>query len=157
MNPDLRIRSLEPGEEAQACALVRRVWEDCIAHEFSPEGAREFFAFAGPEALRGRSGPGQVVLVAEWRGALAGMIEIRGLDHIALLFVEQRGLGLARALFQRALELCRQRRPELRRMTVNASLYAVEAYARLGFAATGTAREMHGIPFVPMVLELESQ
>jgi GNAT superfamily N-acetyltransferase len=154
MTPDLRIRPLRRGEEFEACALVERVWRDCIRDEFTDEGARTFLAYAGPEALRARSGPGQVLLVAEWRGILAGMIETRGNDHVSLLFVEHRGLGLARALFQDALERCRERRPDLARMTVNASLYAVPAYRQLGFVATGEARTDHGISYAPMVLDL---
>ena len=156
MTGELRIRFLEPGEETAACALVERVWKACIEHEFTCEGAREFFAYACPEAMRARSGPGQIVLAAEWRGNLAGMIETRGNDHVSLLFVEQRGLGLARALFERALELCRERRPDLRLVTVNASLYAVPVYRRLGFEPTGEARCVHGISFVPMLLDLAS-
>jgi predicted GNAT family N-acyltransferase len=35
-------------------------------------------------------------------------------------------------------------------ISVNSSLYAVEAYERLGFVATDTEQQKNGIRFVPM-------
>ena len=42
----------------------------------------------------------------------------------------------------------------LEAVTVNSSLYAVEAYRRLGFVETEPRRTVNGIPFVPMRRDL---
>ena len=57
--------------------------------------------------------------------------------------------GIARALFSALRDHCRTA-PDTPRITVNSSPYAVEAYRRLGFRATGGERTVDGIRFTPM-------
>ena len=57
--------------------------------------------------------------------------------------------GIARALFSTLRDHCRTA-PDTPRITVNSSPYAVGAYRRLGFRATGDERTVDGIRFTPM-------
>ena len=87
---------------------------------------------------------------------MAGMIEIRGGDHIALFFVERRGEGISRGLLDLALEECRRRKRDLTQVTVNSSLFAEPIYRRMGFESSGGPHMVNGILFVPMTLRLKT-
>lgn len=151
---DIEYRFMRPGEEAAACALVKAVFDQYVASDFSPEGIAEFFRFANPQAMAARSGPEQVLVVAVHDGHLVGILEVRSGSHLALLFVSLKGRGIARELLRIAIVECRARQPRLSAITVNSSLYAQPIYQRLGFRDTGTARTVNGIVHVPMALTL---
>jgi GNAT superfamily N-acetyltransferase len=149
------IRPIEAGEEESVGDLVRRVFDRFVAPDFPEEGIREFLRYAHPSELARRCREGQLTLVAEVRGELAGVIEMRDLEHVAMLFVERPGRGLGRKLFETALGMCRDRRPELTSISVYSSRYAVKAYERLGFRVSGEEQTKNGIIFIPMRLSLE--
>lgn len=146
---------MKEGEEHEVCALVARVFDEYVAGDFSAEGVEEFYRYAEPNAMAERSRKGDRVLLVEEEGRILGMLELKGTDHIAMLFVEDRGRGLGRALVERALQLCREAAEGPEQVTVHASLYAVPIYRKLGFEAKGPERTKNGITFVPMVLRFE--
>lgn len=150
----MRIRLMRSGEEHEVCALVARVFRTHVAGDFSPEGVQEFLQYAEPAAMAARSRKGDRVLVAAEGGRILGMVELMMPDHIAMLFVEDRGRGLGRVLVERGVDLCRQADPGLERVRVHASLYAVPVYRKLGFLAEHPERTENGITYVPMVLDL---
>ena len=123
---DTAIRPLHETELPAASALAGRVFAEFEAPEYSPEGIGTFLRFVAPEALTRRS-------------------------HLCLLFVEKacHRQGIARALFSTLRDHCRTA-PDTPRITVNSSPYAVGAYRRLGFRATGDERTVDGIRFTPM-------
>ncbi len=147
---------MRPGEEETVCALVHRSFARFVAPDLPPEGVQEFLAYADAEALARRVLEGAAVLVAVHGDRMAGMIELRGSDHIALLFVDAsfHGRGLARALFEQALVVAREHRPPPAHLTVNASRYAVPVYEKLGFRQTGPEQVVNGLRFIPMRLGL---
>jgi predicted GNAT family N-acyltransferase len=147
---------MREGEEHEVFALVSCVFDEFIAGDFSAEGVAEFYRYAMAEALAERWRQGNRVLVAEEHGRILGMLELRGPDHIAMLFVEERGRGLGRSLVERGLRLCREGTPGLEKVSVNASLYAVPIYRRLGFDEAGPRRTENGITFVPMTFRFDS-
>jgi GNAT superfamily N-acetyltransferase len=154
----LGYREMRPEEAPAVQALVWRVFCQFEGADYAPEGVREFESFIQPHALALRREAGNFALVCEAGegGELVGVLEMRRPDHLVLLFVDARyqRRGVARELWRRALARCRVERPDLRRVTVNSSRYAVPVYERLGFRATGGERVQRGVRFVPMVLEL---
>ena len=82
-------RAARPGEETAVSNLVARSFNEFIAPGFSEEGIDEFFKYANPRSLAKRSEGSHFVLVAEVDGEIAGMIEIRELKHISMLFVDK--------------------------------------------------------------------
>jgi GNAT superfamily N-acetyltransferase len=156
MDEDITYRLMRPGEEAEICDLVISVFGEFIGYRYPPEGVREFFQYAEPSLLRERFLSHHFTLVATQNGRIAGMIEVRDESHICLFFVDKRlhGHGVGRGLFERALERCRQNRPDRAYVDVNSSPNAVEIYERLGFNATGPETTINGITFVPMALTL---
>jgi predicted N-acetyltransferase YhbS len=152
--PDLTIRPMRPGEEAAVIALVKRVFDETVAPHHSKAGVRQFYTYAAPEPLTARSQSDHVVLVAVQGGTLVGMIEMRRAEHVAMLFVEPQGRGIGRRLLRTALAVSVSRNPGLERVTVHSSPNAVPAYERLGFRAMDQERELNGIRFIPMALEI---
>jgi GNAT superfamily N-acetyltransferase len=155
MNAEVYYRFMEKGEEAKVCSLIEKVFNEFVAPDYGTEGINEFFKFANPLALAGRTGSGQVVFVAEHGTDLVGIIEMRECEHIAMLFVTHRGQGIAKELINRALEECCKRKSGIKRITVNSSRFAEPVYSRMGFKATGPFQEKNGIKFVPMARDLE--
>ena len=143
------------GEESRVCSLVEKVFHELVAPDYGPEGIQEFFRFANPKAMAERAGPEQVIVVAEQGSDPVRMIEMRGYDHIALLFVSRRRQGIAKELLCLAVQECRRRKPELRRISVNSSPFAEPIYRRMGFTATGPVEEKNGILFVPMACDCD--
>lgn len=152
--PDLTIRPMRSGEEAAVIALVARVFDETVAPHYSEAGVQEFYGYAAPEPLAARLQSDHFILVAEQGDALVGMIEMRHAEHVAMLFVEPRGRGTGRRLLQAALAVCMSQHSGLSHVTVHSSPNAVPAYECLGFRATDQERELNGIRFIPMVLEI---
>ena len=156
MNTTLSIQLMQPGEETQVCELITQVFDEFIAPDFSPEGVEEFLKYVQPDALRERSEANHFALVATLGEQIVGVIEIRNHNHISLYFVDQAHLwvGIGKELWRRALAICRRENPELPHISVNSSPYAVPIYEKLGFHQTKAEQVVHGIRFVPMVIEL---
>lgn len=144
------------GEEGEVCALVSRVFDRDVAPGYAREGIDEFYVYARPEAMARRAAGDCTVLVAESDGRLVGMVELAGPDLVAMLFVEEQGRGIGKALMAEAVRLARQRDPAPARVRVHAAPDAVPFYRGLGFEAEGLLRTENGITYLPMSLPLPS-
>ncbi len=155
-SPASQIRFMESGEEAQVCKLVEHVFSESDAQDFSQQGVSEFLSYANPVRMAERVAQDlSFVLVAANADELVGMIEIRNYNHIALLFISDghQRQGLASQLIEKAIDLCREKNPALRRITVNAAPSALPVYAHWGFHPIGDLMELDGIPFTQMALD----
>jgi predicted GNAT family N-acyltransferase len=147
---------MKPGEEGAVCALVARVFDAFVAPDFSPEGIQEFYEYAQPHAMARRAKAGGRVLVAEEGERIVGMLELRGVDHIALLFVETTGRGIGGRLVEQALRICSDDESRVQTVRVHSSRFAVPIYSKLGFEAEGPERTENGITYLPMVFRFEA-
>ena len=157
MNIPLILRHMNHGEEVEVSNLVARSFNEFIAPDFPDEGIEEFFRYANPRALIKRSEGNHFVLVAEAEGSIAGMIEIREMKHVSMLFVDKafhrRGIG--KELLRAALDkIISDRRPP-RKVTVHSSRFAVPFYESLGFVRTEEEKIIHGVIHIPMALVLD--
>jgi GNAT superfamily N-acetyltransferase len=143
-------RPLRAGDEGAACDLILSVFDEYVAPEYSEEGVREFYRYVNPDALASRRKSDCFNIIAEREGSMVGFIEVRERKHVSLLFVRERGRGIARELFERALGCCVEENPDLNGITVNSSTYAVPIYKRLGFLETGSKETKNGITYIPM-------
>jgi GNAT superfamily N-acetyltransferase len=150
------VREMDPREAARANALALGTFATFVARDCKVGGEVHYAEFAAPERIAARMLEGHVTLAAEIDGDLAGFVQLRRPGHVLMLFVDERyhRRGIARALVERVVEVARKEEPALEAVTVNSSLYAVEAYRHLGFVETEPRRTVNGIPFVPMRLEL---
>ena len=159
MPDDITVRIMTPDQADAVSALVRSSFDEFIGPEYDEQGLTEFRHYAEAEAIRRRIQQDHFVMVAEADDALAGMIEIRDSNHVALLFVSKafQRRGIARALLDEALAEARGTKPELARVTVNSSRHGVPAYEKLGFLQTGPERTVNGIVFIPMARRLDGE
>ncbi len=151
------IRKIEPGEEQQVCLFVKRVFDGFVAPLYEAEGVEEFLKYVDPDRMANRLYSNHFVLIAEQGGNLVGAIEIRELNHVSLLLVagDSQRQGIAKRLLEGALKIC-QSDLDLQEMSVHSSPNAVNAYAKLGFKATGQEQLENGIRFVPMKLKIKT-
>lgn len=158
MSNGVRYRAMQPGEAVAVSALILSSFDEFIGPELTAEGNAEFRRFVAPEAIEARTSEDHFIRVATVDGALAGMIEIRENNHVALLFVDKahQHHGIAKGLLHAALADARAADPGLERVTVNSSRYGVPAYEKLGFRQTGPERAVNGIAFIPMAMRLDA-
>jgi GNAT superfamily N-acetyltransferase len=149
-------RPLLPGEEVEVSNLVARSFNEYIAPDFPEEGIEEFFRYANPRALRKRSDGSHFVIIAEAEGVIAGMIEVREMRHVSMLFVDKtfhkRGIG--KELFKAALDRIKSESRPPKKVTVHSSRYAVPFYESLGFVRSDEEKIIHGVIHIPMALML---
>lgn len=119
--------------------MVVFIFEEHVAPGLSEEGIFEFKKYADSLALQERMDAGAFVLAARYNNRLIGLIEVRDNSHVGLLFVltELQGLGVARILLNRAVDICCNNDSELQRMSVNSSINSMQTYLKLGFKKNG--------------------
>ena len=130
--------------------LVRDVFMEFEAPDYSEEGIEEFLRFLDPVKITDLLLEYKMrIWICECNNKVVGMIAARE-EHINLLFVsgEHHRKGIARRLLKIMVEYYD---PPL--ITVNSSPFAVEAYRKMGFSETGPEQEVCGIRFIPMKKE----
>ena len=149
-------RLMERADVESVSRLILDSFTEFIADEYSDEGRAEFSRYIQPAAIVERTNANHFVLLAVEAHKVVAAIEIRGNDHVALMFVDVKfqRRGIARELLQRAIALARPAKPALDRVTVNSSRFGVAFYEKLGFRQTGPERVVNGIVFIPMAHQL---
>lgn len=134
-------------ELPEVAAFVERVHAHAVAPHESPAGQATFRRWADARSMADRAAT-HAVWIADLDGAIVGVLELRDGTHVSLLFVEpaRHRSGVASGLLVAALG-APGTWPAL---TVNSAPGAVDAYARLGFVATGPIVEHEGMRFQPM-------
>jgi GNAT superfamily N-acetyltransferase len=131
----------------EALTLIRDVFYEYEAPEYSDEGVEEFMRFLTLENYMGMIQQDKIYFwTCENNGKIIGVLGARS-DHINLLFVDghYHRKGIARRLIEMMIEYFNPAE-----ITVNSSPYAVEAYRKLGFINTDSERTKNGIRFIPM-------
>jgi len=144
---------MEADEAPEVSRMARDVFNEFVAPLYSGQGRKEFMRFSTPRNILSRR---HQVLVAEDAASheLVGMLVIRDLSHIAMLFVKKslQRQGVGKQLIEQAEHFCRTRAiPEL---TVHAAPNSVDAYLAYGFRVIGDEHEVRGIVFTPMSKDL---
>jgi len=87
--------------------------------------------------------------VYEKKGVIVAYLSMLNGTHFFLLFVDkaEHKKGIAKALVEYVLKI-----KEHKVYTVNASLYAVPFYEKLGFVPSALVQRQHGMTYQPMIL-----
>jgi len=147
---DVTCRMIRQGEEQQVFSLIERVFDEFVRSDFTAEGVAEFLRAA--RLMVFERPPDHFTMVAISGDRIVGMIDMKGYSHVCLFFVDARchGRGIGRRLFDNALAVCRNAKPDLAEVDVNSSVWAVPVYERLGFKQTQPEQTINGILFVAM-------
>lgn len=148
----MQIRKIDTEQSLNAAfILVKSVFDEFVAPDYSEEGCDNFFRLVTPgylEKLYARNG---FVLGAFNDESIVGMIAIRDCNHISLFFVDcqfqKKGIG--RSLFLAAVQIIESQ--SLTDMHVHSSPFAVPFYKSLGFTGVGPECIEGGIRYLPMI------
>jgi len=147
------IRVFQVGDELDLSNLIKCVYDEFVAPDYSKAGNDFFYDFIVADCFVDRiNTKDNIILVAECDNLKIGMIEVRDNNHISLLFVDKHyhGQGIARELFVQAVKMCKMRDKDLDKFYVHASPYSVPIYQKLGFHKTNEIQEQFGIKYIPM-------
>jgi ferredoxin/GNAT superfamily N-acetyltransferase len=155
----IEFRAMRPGQGGEVSALVRGVNYNCDPgrkDSLTPSARAALERYASPLALEERSRLGYTHELAYVSGVPAGMIEMKGLDHISMLYIDpaHANRGIGSRLIARAASRCTAAAPKIKYMTVHATDGALNFYERVGFARSGSRREVGGVISTPCRLAL---
>lgn len=150
----ITIRQLMTGEEKTITPLIREAFDTHISANYSAQGVIEFYRYIDIAAIRKRIQEDHEIFIALSGQEITGIMELRNLNHISLLFVknENKGAGIGKLLLQHAVAKCKS--AGIRDITVNSSPNSVGFYSAQGFVPEGEEEEDRGIRSVSMKLVL---
>lgn len=149
------VKEVESKDLKQALELVNSVFSEFVAVEYSEQGKNTFENYLKNKyeeiSLDLKSGDKKIWAYYE-KGEILGVISTRETSHISLLFVDKKHhkKGIAKQMLNFLLEELKKY-PNIDKITVHSSPYAVGVYEHLGFVQTGIKQEKDGIIFVPMM------
>lgn len=154
-NFQYEVREAKLDEWEDAMALVWRTFQRFEAHEYSPEGVKNFLDFISDNALR------KMFMIHEYHlwvaldgNQVIGLISLRSGRFISLLFVDEKyhRQGVGRALMEVLCDYLREKNISF--CTVKSSPYAVEFYHKTGFYDLGPERVEAGMRVTSMRKDL---
>jgi predicted GNAT family N-acyltransferase len=148
----IKLEEYTPGEEAELSNLIRRVYDEFVAIDYSSDGNNFFYDWINPNNIAERQKIRNNILVAKKDSQIVGMIEMRNGNTVSLLFVNQNfhNRGIAKQLFTCAIKSCKKAQPDITKFYVHASPFSIPVYKKLGFIETDTMQEQNGIKYMPM-------
>ena len=154
---ELEYREIKQEELPETLNLVRKVFDEFEAPYYSKEGVSSFYKFIDINNILEQYTNSSLYFYGCFvNNIIVGMIAVKDFVHISLLFVDKQyhKQGIARSLFDHIMEICKEKNPSLKTITVNSSPYAVKFYHKLGFSNVSSEQVVDGIRFVPMELNL---
>jgi len=154
---DIHIEKFRPGQEDMVYQLIKKVYDEFVAGDYTEEGNKVFYDWIDPARIAERQNCIRCMWIAFSGNKPVGMIEIRENKHISLLFVdkEYQQHGIGRQLFRKALQDCIRKDPSLDKFYVHASPFSIPAYQKLGFIGIDEMQEEFGIKYLPMEITLD--
>ena len=152
MAPGFLIDRVKSEDLDEALCLVKKVFLEYEAPDYSEEGVEEFMKFIEYDSIKEKLEQEQFFMwtcIAE--GKVIGVLATRPPCHISLLFVERKyqRIGIARTMLYEALYFYKTHY-NFKEITVNSSPYAIPIYHKWGFTDTDVEQTINGIRFVPM-------
>lgn len=148
---EIKIEELE-----KALKLVKEVFDEFEAVDYSNEGVTSFYKFANYETIREMLKKNLKMIVAKQNEKIVGVIAYRDYSHISMLFVdkEYHRQGIARRLVIEMEKDCLKNNKQLTEITLNSSPYAIDFYHKIGFKDISEEKIVDGIRFTPMKKEI---
>ena len=154
----LEYKEIKQEELPETLELVHKVFDEFEAPYYSEEGIASFYKFIDINNMSEQYSNGSLYFYGCFvNDIIVGMIAVKDFVHISLLFVDKQyhRQGIARSLFDHIIQICKEKNPSLKMITVNSSPYAVDVYHKLGFSNVSSEQVVDGIKFTPMELKIE--
>ncbi|MCE0608731.1 GNAT family N-acetyltransferase [Clostridioides difficile] len=149
------IRELKEDDIKNALDLIWNVFEEFESPDYCDEGITTFHQFIEYNSIIEKIKEKTLFFWGCFDSKkLIGVLAIRNLNHICMLFVDKNyhKHGVAKKLMTTGIQYCICNKFNLTEITVNSSPYAVEVYHELGFKDTAVEQIVDGIRFTPMKL-----
>jgi GNAT superfamily N-acetyltransferase len=158
VDPSLVIAEPSPADAPACFDLVKRVFDACVAPDYSEEGVASYYDFITPQYVQNWRQSNRICFVAKDGTKIVGIIDVRDGYHITIFFVdvECQKKGIGRGLLDKAVAACRRCSPVPKVIEVHSSPFAVDIYLKMGFVKKDVEREINGIRFTTMELEIKS-
>lgn len=143
---------LEIYEAQEVENLIKGVFYQYIAYDYSEQGVQDFLTYINNEQIvRRLLGENHKICLAKTHHEIVGVIETRNDSHITLLFVQKdfQRRGIAKGLIERVFE------GHVGDMTVNASPYGAPIYEKMGFTKIAGELIKNGITYIPMIKDMK--
>ncbi|NMS90537.1 GNAT family N-acetyltransferase [Clostridioides difficile] len=153
MSKEYLIRELKEQDIRNALNLIWNVFEEFESPDYCDEGINSFHEFIEYNSIIEKVKEKTLFFWGCFDyETLIGVLSIRELNHICMLFVDKNyhKCGIARKLMSTGIEYCTNNKTTLTEITVNSSPYAVEVYHKLGFKDIDVEQTVDGIRFTPM-------
>ncbi|MGM9550670.1 MAG: GNAT family N-acetyltransferase [Clostridia bacterium] len=140
---EIKAKKLSRKEIPCALELVRSVFLEFDAKDYSKEGVQEFM-----NTLDNNGFVESLKFYGAFEGKeMVGVLAMREKQHISLFFVkaDHHKKGIGRKLFEYM-----KNDYAIREFTVNSAPYAAEVYLRLGFVDTAAEQITNNIRYIPM-------
>ncbi len=151
------IESIKHDEITDAGNLIKDVFNEFIAADFSAEGIGNFYQRVSSLAIMDRIQAGNRINVFKSENEITGYIEVSGTNHIYFLFVKKdfQGQEIAKRLIESVIISIKKQYPDVNAITVNSTLNALKFYEKLGFVKIADFQMKNGIISFPMSLEIQ--
>ncbi|OHU87775.1 MULTISPECIES: GNAT family N-acetyltransferase [Pseudoalteromonas] len=147
------IRELLHGDCDEVSKVCMSSFMNSVAGTLSEQGIVTFKRIASGAALSERMTQDNLMLVAVINGRVAGYVELKQGQHIAMLFVapqyQKQGVG-------RRLLSSLKSGVSNTKLTVHASTTSVSAYERYGFISVGDIAVSEGLVYQPMEININN-
>ena len=150
----INIREITEQDLATVSAICIDAFTTSVAGSLSAEGITTFTNIAASTAFQRRMAEDNLLLVAEYDGKVAGVVELKQGRHVAMLFVAptRQKHGIGKQLLAAVLPNAR-----VDTVTVKASLSSVAAYQKYGFECKGDIAESAGLVYQPMEIDVKNR
>ncbi len=146
------IRWAHENEWPQTMRMIWRTFLKYEGNDYSQEGIKNFFDFITDDGLYASFLKGEYqMMVALVNGEVIGAGSLRSRNHLSLLFVDERyhRMGVGSSILRRLCDYLKTEAGE-RRMSLQASPYAVDFYRKQGFHQVEPEMEYSGIRVTAM-------
>lgn len=151
----MRYEEMKEEELEETLELVKRVFNEFEAPDYTDEGINSFYKFIDYNRILEQIKNNFKIFVAKEKNKIIGMICIRDYQHITMLFVDKKyhKMGIGTELIKYAKRYSISNKKDYK-ITVNSAPFAIDFYHKLGFKDTSKEQTVDGIKFLPMELTL---
>ena len=153
MKENFKFVTFKEGQEEIVSELIWKVFKEFQAPQYSEQGIKTFRKIIYPgNLLKEVKNNNMVIYCCFHSDELVGVLAVRNLNHITLLFVKKsyHKKSIAKSLLKMYIQEIKEQKPEIKELKVNSSPYAVNIYKKMGFNSTDEMQERDGIVFMPM-------
>lgn len=148
------ISIIKSDEIGEASIIIRESFNEFAMADYSVKGIEYFYNIISEQSIYERFYSGNTIFVSKQNDKITGYIEITGLNHIYLLFVNKnhQRAGIAGSLVDACLIYLLKQNSGLRELTVNSTPYALKFYEKAGFKKIADFQMKNDILSYPMRL-----